>query len=476
MNNYHVYEAIGLGKHSTVYKGRMKKSIEYYAIKSVDKSQRDLMSLLKEDGRLPEDSIHDLAHDIVKALQFLHSKGIIYCDLKPSNILLDENGHIKLCDFGLAIRLNEIEKNSRDMVLQAKRGTPCYMAPELFKDGGVNSYASDFWALGCVLYECFAGKPPFVGNEFTKLAKSILLDSTPDLPNNPSDAFVDLVNRILNAFLIPVFLFYLHELRGTVPVRWAKERDNDVSRLYPTRSLNLLTHTQRPEGSEPGLLSVGPGHHFFSALWVVYCMALAMDFGHCFDFLYSITRYENIESAWQHFFSAQHMSPNNGPSDLHHETTVFPTSVARRQLLRSFQPLSPYNSHFDFRRLTTVLPTSITRQRSFQPPSPADNGSYDLHLSLTKVLYRLWSFRPPSPGITLSDLRHPLTMVLPTSVACQLSTSIACQLRPSDVHHQTTGLPTSVARQRSFRPPSPDNGLSDLRHLPTTVFLTSVTH
>ncbi|KAI0511858.1 hypothetical protein KFK09_012492 [Dendrobium nobile] len=238
MNNYHVYEAIGRGKHSTVYKGRMKKSIEYYAIKSVDKSQRskilhevkmlhglyhpnilkfyswyessahlwlileycvgrDLMSLLKEDGRLPEDSIHDLAHDIVKALQFLHSKGILYCDLKPSNILLDENGHIKLCDFGLAIRLNEIEKNSRDMVLQAKRGTPCYMAPELFKDGGVNSYASDFWALGCVLYECFAGKPPFVGDEFTKLAKSILLDSTPDLPNNPSDAFVDLVNSLL---------------------------------------------------------------------------------------------------------------------------------------------------------------------------------------------------------------------------------------------------------------------------------------
>lgn len=82
-------------------------------------------------------------------------------------------------------------------VQQAKRGTPCYMAPELFMDGGVNSYASDFWALGCVLYECFAGKPPFIGNEFTKLAKSILLDSTPDLPNNPSDAFVDLVNSLL---------------------------------------------------------------------------------------------------------------------------------------------------------------------------------------------------------------------------------------------------------------------------------------
>ncbi|KAK8925689.1 Mitogen-activated protein kinase kinase kinase 2 [Platanthera zijinensis] len=238
MNNYHVYGAIGRGKHSTVYKGRMKKSIEYFAIKSVDKSQRskvlhevkmlhdldhpnilkfyswyessahlwlileycvgrDLMSLLKEDGRLPEESVHDLAHDIVKALQFLHSKGIIYCDLKPSNILLDENGHIKLCDFGLATRLSEIEKKSLATMLISKRGTPCYMAPELFKDGGVNSYASDFWALGCVLYECYAGKPPFIGNEFTKLAKSILLDSTPVLPNNPSEAFGDLVNSLL---------------------------------------------------------------------------------------------------------------------------------------------------------------------------------------------------------------------------------------------------------------------------------------
>ncbi|KAK8950309.1 Mitogen-activated protein kinase kinase kinase 2 [Platanthera guangdongensis] len=238
MNNYHVYGAIGRGKHSTVYKGRMKKSIEYFAIKSVDKSQRskvlhevkmlhdldhpnilkfyswyessahlwlileycvgrDLMSLLKEDGRLPEESVHDLAHDIVKALQFLHSKGIIYCDLKPSNILLDENGHIKLCDFGLATRLSEIEKKSLANMLISKRGTPCYMAPELFKDGGVNSYASDFWALGCVLYECYAGKPPFIANEFTKLAKSILLDSTPVLPNNPSEAFGDLVNSLL---------------------------------------------------------------------------------------------------------------------------------------------------------------------------------------------------------------------------------------------------------------------------------------
>lgn len=71
------------------------------------------------------------------------------------------------------------------------------MAPELFEDGGVHSYVSDFWALGCVLYECYAGRPPFVGREFTQLVKSIISDPTPPLPGNPSRPFVNLINSLL---------------------------------------------------------------------------------------------------------------------------------------------------------------------------------------------------------------------------------------------------------------------------------------
>ncbi|CAK8530955.1 unnamed protein product [Lathyrus sativus] len=238
MNQYHIYEAIGRGRYSTVYKGRKKKTIEYFAIKSVDKSQKnkvlqevrilhtldhqnvlkfyswyetsahlwlvleycvggDLLSILRQDIQLPEDSVNELAYDLVRALQYLHSNGIIYCDLKPSNILLDENGRTKLCDFGLARKLKEISKVPSSSLPQAKRGTPSYMAPELFEDGGVHSYASDFWALGCVLYECYAGRPPFVGKEFTHLVKSIISDPIPPLPGNPSRPFVNLINSLL---------------------------------------------------------------------------------------------------------------------------------------------------------------------------------------------------------------------------------------------------------------------------------------
>ena len=244
MNNFHIYEQIGRGKHSVVYKSRRKKTIQYYAVKSVDKSQKarvlqevrilhalrheavlrfhawyetsnhlwlileycvggDMSTLLKQDGVLPEASVHDFGRGLADALYFLHSQGIVYVALRPSNVLLDEDGRLKLCDFGNALRLTDIERAAArgGAGPAAKHGTgrgaPCYMAPELFADGSFHSFASDLWALGCVIYECVTGTPPFVDSSFQKLVAMILDDETPPLPEGTSPALVGLVSKLL---------------------------------------------------------------------------------------------------------------------------------------------------------------------------------------------------------------------------------------------------------------------------------------
>jgi serine/threonine protein kinase len=67
-----------------------------------------------------------------------------------------------------------LSKAARYLPAQAKRGTPCYMAPELFQDGATHSTKSDLWSLGCVLYECATGRPPFIDNTFNAVVNDIL--------------------------------------------------------------------------------------------------------------------------------------------------------------------------------------------------------------------------------------------------------------------------------------------------------------
>lgn len=115
-----------------------------------------MLKLLEQDKSLTEVAIKAFGKDILAGLRYLHERGIIFVDLRPSNLLLNEYSVVKLADFGQARRIVDLTPT------ESKRGTPYYMAPELFQDGSVYSYYSDFWAFGCVLYEMAAGHPPFV--------------------------------------------------------------------------------------------------------------------------------------------------------------------------------------------------------------------------------------------------------------------------------------------------------------------------
>mmetsp|Transcript_13832 Transcript_13832/g.16480 ORF Transcript_13832/g.16480 Transcript_13832/m.16480 type:complete len:128 (+) Transcript_13832:307-690(+) len=94
--------------------------------------------------------------EVVLAIEYIHSLNVIYRDMKPENILVGADGHIKLADFGLA-KEGMSKANSRAKTFL---GSPAYLAPEIFDSSGV-SRSSDIYQMGVVLYELLFGMPPF---------------------------------------------------------------------------------------------------------------------------------------------------------------------------------------------------------------------------------------------------------------------------------------------------------------------------
>lgn len=113
-----------------------------------------LKQRIERTGALPLADVVRLTDGIANGLAFAHSRGIIHADLKPSNILLDQNDEPKICDFGIA-RTPMEESESPQLF-----ATALYVAPERV-EGRPASVASDVYGLGLVLYEMLVGKPPF---------------------------------------------------------------------------------------------------------------------------------------------------------------------------------------------------------------------------------------------------------------------------------------------------------------------------
>ena len=105
--------------------------------------------------RFSEDTARFFSAEIVLALEHLHQNGIIYRDLKPENVLLDREGHVKLTDFGLS----KMELQGPQAMTNTFCGTPEYLAPEIILHNG-HSYGVDWWSLGMLTYEMISGINP----------------------------------------------------------------------------------------------------------------------------------------------------------------------------------------------------------------------------------------------------------------------------------------------------------------------------
>jgi len=147
----------------------------------------ELFSYLRSAGRFSAAASIFYASEIVSALDYLHSLSIVYRDLKPENLLLDKEGHLKITDFGFAKRISD-----RTWTLC---GTPEYLAPEIIQSKGHNR-AVDWWALGILIFEMLAGYPPFFDDNPFGIYEKILSGKI-DWPRQIEPVVKDLIKKLL---------------------------------------------------------------------------------------------------------------------------------------------------------------------------------------------------------------------------------------------------------------------------------------
>ncbi|XP_057784702.1 CBL-interacting protein kinase 2-like [Salvia miltiorrhiza] len=109
-------------------------------------------------GRLKEEAARAYFQQLIRAVDFCHSRGVYHRDLKPENLLLDENGNLKVSDFGLSA-LSESKR--QDGLLHTTCGTPAYVSPEVISKRGYDGAKSDIWSCGVILFVMLAGHLPF---------------------------------------------------------------------------------------------------------------------------------------------------------------------------------------------------------------------------------------------------------------------------------------------------------------------------
>ncbi|WWC86111.1 uncharacterized protein L201_000982 [Kwoniella dendrophila CBS 6074] len=221
------------------YEG-MSRDEEYLNIVLEFVENGSLGQTLKSFGNFNERLVSSYVAKILEGLDYLHSQGVVHCDLKAANILSTKNGNVKLSDFGVSLNMKAVE-NIKEVARTAGKegakkrvsevaGTPNWMAPEVISLAGA-SFASDIWSLGCTVIELLTGKPPYsdITNSMTVLFR-IVEDDMPPLPDEMSESLRDFLKLCFikdpNARPPAVMLFEHPWVKGLNPELALRPQDS----------------------------------------------------------------------------------------------------------------------------------------------------------------------------------------------------------------------------------------------------------
>jgi serine/threonine protein kinase len=198
---------------------------------------RSLSAVLADDGALPVDEVAKLGAQIASALAAAHDAGIVHRDVKPGNVLLDDDGLAKITDFGISRTIDDTTTQT-GMVA----GTPAYLAPEVAR-GQSPGRESDVFSLGATLYHALEGSPPFGTNN-----NALALLHAVASGNVPPPRSAGMLTPVLMSMLAPE-----PADRPTMRGVAAALADVDTRRLDEQRTVPV-----RSTPPEPGLAMAGP--------------------------------------------------------------------------------------------------------------------------------------------------------------------------------------------------------------------------